>query len=354
MGAHRFPFREAEVTASAEAEAAPSADYLAAADLLPAFARRHADASDVASLARLLLASVMASGLTGSLAAGAAVKRASERLAEANRGSREAEVPAGDTYAEDFPEADHLARATYPAPDRLARVTEADRLAMVTDATFGPRPWTEDTAQAAEVLSLLATCPEAWGSGHGADPGKPSGVGIGSAMVGAPIARGRRSQAWANLAADLLASLDGGSLPAWVLLPARNGAEAAKHERGTLRDSRQATSGPASRVVRTFRNGSRWVTLEDRSVRVTEAEALAYLAWCDRLPAHHGGTAREVTTADLSSPRDLLPARRPAGVGVGMVHGSGQRAGAGAPEPRPTMSRRRKRDGGIGSPMVPA
>lgn len=363
MGADRFPFREAEVHAAADAEAAASADYLAAADLLPAFSRRHADADEVASLARLLLASVMASGLAGSLAAGAAVNRAADRLAVQRRKSLP-EVAAGDTFgsADDFTPADHLARANYPAPDQCARLTDADRLAMVRAAMAGPLPMTEAADQRCQVVDLLASLPEAWGQGHGAAADQPSGVGIGSAMVGGPIARGRRSQAWANLATEVLASLDAGDLPAWAVLPALNGEAAAKHERGIPRDSHQPTSGPASAVVRTVRSGQ-WVTLADRSVMVTDEAATYVLGQVGTLPAFSGGTAGEVVRASLGQQvSGDRPGQRVPGVTVDRTTGAAVApwghahlgSGGGKAASRPAASRKRKRDGGIGSPMVPA
>lgn len=354
MGAHLFPFREAEVIASAEAEASPTDAYLAAAEMIPAYARRWTDAEDVASLARLLLASVMAEGLSGSLAAGAAVKRAAERMAEQSR-KHAAEVAAGDTRDLAEGEArDTLARTHYARPDGCATYSEADALADVLAAA-------EVTAEGVALLALLAREAEAWGGGHGAQACDPSGPGLAALLAGHAVKRGRKTASVAESARDALAACrdalgyvgDVEGVSAWRL-PARNGADAAHAERGLVRDSRQATSGPASHVVVTRPDGARWLCLPNVWHRVTDEAAAAALAYADALPAYTGGTAREVTTADLAAPRDLLPARRPAGVGMGMVHGNGQRAGAGAPEVRPTGSRKRKRDGGVGSPMIPA
>lgn len=356
MGAHLYPFREAEVIASAEAEAAPTAAYLEAAGLIPPYARRHADADDVASLARLLLASVMASGLAGSLAAGAAVKRASARLAEANRETREAEMPAGDTRTEaaaaeaEGKPLDYLPRATYPRPDRLAVVTEADRLATIL-ATLAPA----DMA----LLAIMRRHGDAWGEGIGrATVGQPNGAAIAARLAGAAVKAGRRTAATAEAARLALAEAAeaAGEIPAWVQAAPLNGADAASHARGLARDTRTEASGLASRVIVTDRHGGLWVLHADRATRTDEAAALFALANVGTVEAHNGGRAYadEETRATLAAPATLRPLRRPAGVGVGMTYGTtGQRAGEGYAELRPaTGGRKRKRDGGIGSSMV--
>lgn len=351
MGAHAFPFRETEVHAASAAEAKPTADYLTAADLLPAYARKHADAADVASLARLLLASVMADGLTGSLAANTAVRRAAQRLAEQARKVQEEAM--GDTYADaaDAEEAGTplaaMVRANYPAPDACARITDRDRLAMVIGAV-------EDAGQRA-LLTILAKRQDAWGNGHGADADKPSGPALAAILASAPVKRGRRTAALAADALAALAALDAGDMPAWAVLPARAGEDVCQPERGLLRDTSVPTSGEASAVVRTFSNGERWITYADHSSRVTDEQAVGVLAWAN-LPAASVSTARadEELRASLAAPSTLLPMRRPAGVGVGMTYGTtGQQAGEGYAEMRPvTSSRKRKRDGGIGGAML--
>lgn len=331
----------AVVAASKRAEDKRESSYLMAADLLPAYARRYADAEDVAQVARIILGSVCESGLTGSLAAGAAVKRAAQWVATDEIGDTRTPkvrtVAAGDTRtALDLPTSDGAT-----CPDISARWT------MWTTAV---EVWEAASDETAAVLSALAETPEVWSSDAKDRAAKSVKV--------APLARAlygsdsgpRRTAAKRALTAALAES---SALARQVANHYGLPSSAPDSERKPKRDTRVDTSGPASQVVRTV-NGALWVTSADRSECVSAEHAALILARCAVLPAYDGGTAGEVVTAALSAPRVLAPARRPSGVGIGMVHGNGQRAGGGAPEPRPTMSRKRKRDGGIGSPMVPA
>jgi hypothetical protein len=335
----------AEVEACKIMEAAPTTAYLEARQCIPALSRRYADSEDVAAVAYVLLASAMVSE-DGYKCAAYAVRRAASRMSE-QHARHAAEVPAGDTMGEAAECEDVAARTLYARPIPYsspdARYGWTRRDALATAASL------MDEDGAALLAALWDAPDEVW------DVRGVRGVSVArlaSLITGQEVKRGRVTTAYAAALTaaleDVTAALEAAGWQGHGLDSASSG-----HERQVPKYA-DNVAGPASMVVRTRPDGSHWVTYPTHSAMVTPDTAATVLA-LPSLPARpQDGRVREVTTAALSAPRDLMPARRPAGVGIGLVHGNGQRAGGGAPEPRPTMSRRRKRDGGIGSPMVPA
>lgn len=324
---------ESIVAASVAAESDPSESYLEAARFLSAFSAKYADADDVASVARLILASVMESGLTGSLAAGSAVKRAAQWLTS-ERGGNDDPMRGALSTEDEYDVTTLVADDSHVAPDAIARWSARDDLGATWDAL-------DDTGRA--VMEALRHA-DSWRAD------KPSARAIAMRLYGKcnGYLRDIVTQCLDQTMADMREV--GAVIPDWRHAPCTAGDRA----RDLARDTTCATSGTASLVVRTLPNGTSWVTLADRSSRVDLDGVATVLAHVDTLPAYMGGTGQEVIAASLTEPRALMPATRPCGVAIGMVHGSGMRAGGGAPTPRPVASRKRKRDGGVGSPMVPA
>lgn len=318
------------VGACADAEREPSATYTESARLVTAYARRYGqDSQDVASVARVLLASILADGYGAHDGAALAVSRVSQWLAVDAVGSTRTpkiKTSAADTSAAlvNLPSA-----GDYGQTDRIATWRTADTLSAIAS---------ESPADAA-ILATLAE-PIAWHGDH-------VNVSAVTRLLGVSETTARARLTLALKRAESAAkALDRASLPTmptgWDTAPSLE------------RDTRVATSGTASPVVRTLASGQHWTTLADRSIRLSDAQAVATLCQYDALPAVTLAKRGESESAALGQPRDILPASRPQGVGIGLVHGYGARAGGGAPTPRPAVSRKRKRDGGIGSSMIPA
>lgn len=330
----------AVVTACALAESAPSPRYLFAADCLPAFAGVNGqhDASDVASLARVLLATVAASmpAADGKALANVATYRARQALSAMDVRQRGdgAEYAAGDTLAvvsddDDAAARTSIPRVNYTRPDACATWTRADTLAALADCV--------DDDDALVILSTMASA------------GTVSAVGR---ALGIPTTGKRAAKLSARI--DDVIGAARASVPT-VLSWLADESAGPDRARALDRDPSMPTSGTASAVILTRPNGDRWACLPTVTVRVDESGAAVVLATVDTVPTYVGGTRREIDAAALDDAWErgqAGTARRPNGVGAGMRYGS-KVAGMGAPEPRPTMSRKRKRDGGIGSPMSP-
>lgn len=332
----------ATVAACAAAETAPPARYVNAADLLPTFAGAGPERDDVAALARVMLADVLAAMPTATAQSLANVATFRARRAVGDMALRQtgghAEFAAGDTLADlaadDASPRASVARGGYGAPDAIARWTLADTLAtavrMAAQAD-ADAPVIVDAMRHAGTTSAVARALDLPTGGRGA-----SALSARVAAVLADVAR------QAATVVDVLADPSAGP----------------DHARSIPRDPTVPTSGTASAVVLTRANGDRWACLPTVSVRVDSDGVALTLATVDTLPPYVGGTRRETDSADVLAAQETArtrPARRPQGVSVGMVHGGARHvAGDTAPEMRPTGSRKRKRDGGIGSPMIPA
>lgn len=318
-------------------EAERPSEYRAALALVGQYARRYPyDVDDVAAIASVILGTTMTEWPEDTCkAASLAVYRAASEVSALNVAQGQAcTVLAGDTLTTDDAVGQPMGRAEYPAPDGITRWTVADRLAALADMSTD--------VDAGKILSAMRR------------QGTTSAV---ARALDMPTG-GRNASAVAARAASVVAecAANVGTLAAWEHASAPVG-RVNDGARDWARDTRVPTSGPASLVVRTRPDGSRWVTLSDRSIRVTEEAARAVLAGAPVVPAYTEGTASEVASADLLGAWQAgtaRPARRPQGVGVGMRYGANRVAGDTSPDPRPTVSRKRKRDGGIGGPMLPA
>ncbi|HEU5043068.1 MAG TPA: hypothetical protein VFT75_02915, partial [Nocardioidaceae bacterium] len=239
-----------------------------------------------------------------------------------------------------------LAAGEVDAPDRIARWTRRDTLAQVWERL-------DDSGRA--IMGDLRHA-DVWG-GRGARDVNVSALAR-RAYGNRPTGKARA--ALASVLADVLADMReiGRRLPREALPTMPTGLDPTP---GTLRDTRVPTSGTASLVVRSTAasravGAAGWLTLDDRSIMISDEARATALAHADVVPAYDGGRVAEVTRASLDAAWETaatMPARRPAGVPAGARYGV-RIAGNGTPEPRPQGSRRRKRDGGIGSPMVPA
>ena len=338
-----------------EAEALQAPVYRDALALLRPYSGRYRDADEVASLARVLLADCLASTGGPSLAAGSAVSRsAAWHAARWHRSS--AETTVGDTGA---PGAEDLLPSAVGGDP-------ADRYRWTTRDTLAELAALQPTDSARDALALLAVLPDGW-----TGTGRPNVAALARAM-GITTGKGRQAVGQSatlalQTARDCLSGvLTGADVPS-----------SSAGKGGTDRDHTVPTSGPASPVVLTDRHAGRWLTLADRSVRVTDQGAREVLqsvctpAVRDHygyplalgygqperptmgLPAYIGGTAKEVDRPDpAASAPTHRTAGRPAGVGIGMRHGWSGVAGDCAPLPRPAAPSTRKRDGGIGASMV--
>jgi len=361
------------VAACADAEGKASDGYTLAASLIPAYSRRHDGADDIASVARVILADVMeTTGRTGSDAAATAVSRAAAWYGQQQQ-RHGAEMLAGDTASDDDgAPRETLNRAEYPAPDRIAQWRERDTLADAWATLAARDARTPGDAVLADVIRDLVTVADVW-SDRAAQGGKSpvSVAALAAHRYGADRVTGRNRTALATVVAEALetfgeyvrATLNREGIGAYGY--AAPGSDVAHHERATLRDTSTPDSGPASFVVSTAPDGSQWLNVpadpEGRYganyTRLRDgANVATILARTDALPAHHvAGAARETVAANVAASTGTgRPSRRPAGVSPGIVYGAGHTAGAGKPDARPTASRKRKRDGGVGSPTIPA
>jgi len=329
----------ATVAACSAAETAPTPRYTDAAAMIPARSGGSMlDASDVAALARVLLASVAASDPSASAErlANVAVWRARQALSamDVRQRGNGSEYAAGDTFGVLADDDDSDARTSIPrsgwaAPDACARWTMSDTVAVAVDCAADP--------DAAIIVDTLRR------------DGSVSAVARALGLPTGGRSAGRVSERIGAVLADLAASA--ANVTAWVA-PESAGPDRA---RALARDSYVPTSGTASACIVTRPNGERWAVLSTVAHRVSADAVAVVLATVDTLPPYVGGTRREIDAAALEDAwhRGMAStARRPNGVPAGARYGT-KVAGEGAPEPRPTMSRKRKRDGGIGSPMSP-
>lgn len=337
--------------------------YADAATYVPMFASAYADADDVAADARIYLGTVIESGLTGSLAAGAAVRRVCAWIG-AERTAPNADPMRGAASIEANRETlETVAGDSHVAPDRIARWSFWDDLGAVWDALDDTgraimgtltreECWTESgTPDARAILATLyPRCPIA--STETLEGGAHAGHVHNSACSPTPPTLALVREALNQTRCDMREV--GGMLADWRHAPSA----APDSERGLARDTRVPTSGVASAVVLTRPNGDRWVDRGDHFTRVTDDDAARILARTN-LPAYVGGTARESDDAALA--QTTPNPRRVPGVTVdrdGVARAAWGTAavgsGTGRAAVRPVGSRKRKRDGGIGSPMIPA
>lgn len=373
----------AVVRASRAAESDPTDAHLAAVDYIGVASLAHADSPDVASLARLFLASVP-SRYAPRRRAVLACASAARALSALSADYVAHVVPVDGTGADetDAPRST-LARTTFGTPTRAVDWQRADTLATVGRAlgarrsagVIGP-----DTP-AATTLALLAT-PNGW-----TDKGTPNVSAVASVLYGSTSGPARqRARAVVSavldvartVAPDVTVQTPAGDSPASAVPPTLE------------RDTRIPASGPASvayverpmpwppmlagmpdvpaRVgTATWPAGTlgtwqrtpttRYATDESarHALRLAALSASRVLAAYSRTVgrAAERETTRASITAHVEQTRTVA-ARRPAGVGIGVRYGAaGLTAGGGAPDARPVTRRRKnRRAGGVGGPML--